>query len=379
MSVSARALYDYTARSDKELSFKRGQTLKVIEKSADGHWWDGLNGPRRGFIPVAYVEIIELQPAAPTPDTMAIPAPPVRRSSVQDREEEEGEGEGGKKEGGVKVSEPPTESSIEEVQEPAAPRSREPSRSPEPPTVTLTAEPTAKEEQTREAEEVARVKESSPAAEQKPKEEPPKEQLPRKPPLPPIHSGAVRSLTQQFTAPPQQVLVQPHRRPHSELSPRKSYEPPSTKTSLEPDPINRSSSASSGSSRVTHLTSQLEQRVPHAGPPPPPKPRPPPTAHSPGADKGPSAFHITPHSSTSGSPLQRAQLGSQVPPSKPLAKGAPGKVKRDWSQKRDDRPPYPAKPLVKPPPPAVPSKSLASNELQAELQAAMGKRKASDK
>lgn len=374
--MSARALYDYTARSDKELSFKRGQTLKVIEKSADGHWWDGLNGPRRGFIPVAYVEIIELQTAAPSTDTIAIPTPPVRRSSVQDKEEE-GEGEGGRKEGGgVKVSEPPTESTIEEVREPSVPRSREPSRSPEPPTVTLTAEP--KEEQTREAEEVAQVKESSPAAEQKPKEEPPKEQVARKPPLP-IHSGAVKSLTQQFTAPPQQVLVQPHRRPHSELSPRKSYEPPPTKSSLEPDSINRSSSASSGSGKVTHLTSQLEQRVPHAGPPPPTKPRPPPIAHSPGADKGLSAFHITPHSSTSGSPLQRAQLGSQVPPSKPPAKGGPGKVKRDWSQKRDDRPPYPAKPLLKPPPPAVPSKSLASNELQAELQAAMGKRKASDK
>ena len=375
MSVSARALYDYSARSDKELSFKRGQTLKVIEKSPDGHWWDGLSGSNRGFIPVAYVEIIELLQPTPVQDSVAIPPPPVRKSSVQDREDEVG------MEGAPlgKLSELPAGLKIDELVEPSGPSSREPSRSPELPAVMLTTDlvssPGTKTE-------TAHVREHSPAPEPDKLEEPHREPVLRKPPIP-----SVKSLTKQFATPPapqQQVLVQPHRKTHSDLSPRKSYEPPSSKGTVEPESIGRSSSTSG---RVTQLSNQLS-KVPLAGPPPPTKPRPAHGAHilSPGSEKVAAAFNISPHSSTSGSPLQRAQLGSQLPPSKPSAsrpgKPAPGKVKRDWSQKKEERPPVPAHPShppyparPKPLPPPVPGKS---NELQAELQAAM-KRKASDK
>ena len=60
MLIPAKALCDYNARSHKELTFKRGDVLQVIEKTPDGNWWDGLIQGRRGFIPVAFVKITGL-------------------------------------------------------------------------------------------------------------------------------------------------------------------------------------------------------------------------------------------------------------------------------------------------------------------------------
>ena len=378
MSVSARALYDYPARSDKELSFKRGDMLKVIEKSHDGHWWDGLSGDRRGFIPVAYVEIIELQSVTPTEELAVIPPPPARRSSMQDRKE-------GAEGVVVQVSEPPNKTTISELHEPA--QSKERSCSPEPPRVTLTPEPEAaekegvvkdgdKEGDKEKEKEGEKSREGSPI----PQSEPPKEEPPPQKPTVHIPTGSVKSLSSRFAQPPpQQVLVQPHRR-HQDLSPRMSYDPPRP-AAAEVEPINRSSSTSS-TGRVTQLTEQFKHKVPPGGPPPPTKPRPPAHVVSPGADRGTAVFHITPHSSTTGSPLQQAQLGSQLTPKAAPGKATPSKAgrgssRRDKGQKKEDRPPLPSKPLTKPltkpPPPKAP------NELRAELQAAVGKRRPTDK
>lgn len=363
MSVSARALYDYTARSDKELTFKRGDMLKVVEKSPDGHWWDGLCGTCRGFIPVAYVEIIELQTATPSAELTAIPPPPMRRSSMKEEDLASS---------GAQVSEVPAEGSIAELKEPA--NSRELSRSPEPPKVTLTSEPGASEEEGVEEGEEGRWREGS----HLPQIDTPAEEPPANKPAVPIPSGSVKSLTSKFAQPPpQQVLVQPHRK-HTELSPRKSYDPPHSPAGVDLEAISRSSSASS-SGRVTQLTGQFKHRMPSAGPPPPTKPRPPSHIVSPGADRSAATFHITPHSSTTGSPLQQAQLGSQLTPKTATGKATPSKagrgssVRRERSQKKEDRPPLPSKPVVKPPPPKAP------NQLQAELQAAVGKRRPTDK
>lgn len=360
MSVSARALYDYAARSDKELSFKRGDTLKVIEKSPDGHWWDGLCGSSRGFIPVAYVEIIELQTANTSTQLASVPPQaPARRSSMQDRKEEAAEP------GNGQVSEAPTESSITELKEPVT-NSRETSRSPEPPTVTLTQEDEAGEKATKVEGEAEEPRVGSPV----PQTDTSKESA-HKPPVP-ITSGSVKLLTDKFKAPPppQQVLVQPHRR-HQDLSPRKSYDPPHTAAGGDPEAISRSSSASSSGGRVTQLTAQFKPT------PPPTKPRPSSHIVSPGADRGAASFHITPHSSMAGSPLQQAQLGSQLTPKSAPGKTTPSKprapsVRRDKNQKKEERPPLPSKPLTKPPPPKGP------NELRAELQAAVGKRRPTD-
>ena len=360
MSVSARALYDYTARSDKELSFKRGDTLKVIEKSPDGHWWDGLCDSNRGFIPVAYVEIIELQTTTASTQLTAIPAPPTRRSSMQDRKDDEPEPK--------RASEVPAETSILELQEAV----REPS--PEPPRVTLTE--AGDEGKNRDE---GRSQDGSPL----PPSEVSKEDTAANKSAVPIAAGSVKSLSSKFKQPPaQQVLVQPHRK-HTELSPRKSYDPPQAAAAgLDPEVINRSSSTSSGGGKVTQLTEQFKHRP---GPPPPTQPRPSSHVVSPGADHSAATFHISPHSSTTGSPLQQAQLGSQLTPkpAPPGSKGTPSKpsrgsvVRRDKSQKKEDRPPLPskpaAKPVVKPPPPKAPT------QLQTELQAAIGKRWPTDK
>ena len=340
MSVSARALYDYSARSDKELSFKRGDTLKVIEKSPDGHWWDGLCGSNRGFIPVAYVEIIELQTTPSTAELAPVPPPPARRSSMQEHKEDEAASAAA---AAGRVSEAPAEASILEV--PA----REPSCSPEPPKLTLT--------EAEAVEEVEQKLEKRPVSPSDlAKQEPPA-------PKPPITvTSSVKSLSKQFASPtpPAQVLVSPHRK-HTELSPRKSYEAPVAAAGAEG--ISRSASTSGG-----RVAQQLKKN-----PPPPTKPRPSHTV-SPGADRATASFQISPHSSTTGSPLQQAQLGSQLgAKTTPGSSKAPAKPRSSAlrkSQKKDDRPPLPSKPVAKPPPPAK-----ASTELQAELQAAVGKRR----
>ena len=333
MSVSARALYDYPARSDKELTFKRGDMLKVIEKSPDGHWWDGQCGTNRGFIPVAYVEIIELQTTSSATELAVGPPPPARRSSMQEHKEEEEAG---------RVSEAPAVASILELP------TREASTSPEPPKVIVTVEQEVEEE----------AGEKTPLSPTD-KQEPP----PHKPPAAPTSS--VKSLSRQFASPtpPAQVLVSPHHRKHTELTPRKSYDPPVATSSTEG--ISRSASASS--------SARVPQPAGKRNPPPPTKPRPHSHTVSPGADRATASFHITPHSSTTGSPLQQAQLGSQLGGKTPAGK-APAKPRSSVlrkSQKREDRPPLPSKPLTKPPPPA-------KAELQAELQAAVGKRRPTD-
>ena len=57
----AVALYNFTGRSDNELSFNKGDTLLVSEIATTDpeKWWYGMNsdGSRRGYIPVTYVEI----------------------------------------------------------------------------------------------------------------------------------------------------------------------------------------------------------------------------------------------------------------------------------------------------------------------------------
>lgn len=53
-----QALYDYDARTEDDLSFKKGQKLKIINNS-DGDWWQaelwGTGSSQRGYIPSNYV------------------------------------------------------------------------------------------------------------------------------------------------------------------------------------------------------------------------------------------------------------------------------------------------------------------------------------
>jgi hypothetical protein len=52
----AQALYDYDARTEDDLSFKKGQKLKIINHS-DGDWWQAqlIGTSLTGYIPSNYV------------------------------------------------------------------------------------------------------------------------------------------------------------------------------------------------------------------------------------------------------------------------------------------------------------------------------------
>lgn len=52
----AVAGYDFEGRSDRELSFKKGDTLLIYSKYSD-EWWEGACQGREGLIPDKYVHI----------------------------------------------------------------------------------------------------------------------------------------------------------------------------------------------------------------------------------------------------------------------------------------------------------------------------------
>ena len=54
----AKALYHYKARSDKELSFKKGDIIQVFKRS-NNDWWDGCLDGVDGFVPCAYVQLLD--------------------------------------------------------------------------------------------------------------------------------------------------------------------------------------------------------------------------------------------------------------------------------------------------------------------------------
>uniref|UniRef100_A0A8R1TNZ1 Osteoclast-stimulating factor 1 n=1 Tax=Onchocerca volvulus TaxID=6282 RepID=A0A8R1TNZ1_ONCVO len=54
-----RALYDYTAQNDKELSFNEGDLLYVSDSSNDAQWWPARCRNQTGLIPGNYVMTAE--------------------------------------------------------------------------------------------------------------------------------------------------------------------------------------------------------------------------------------------------------------------------------------------------------------------------------
>ena len=70
-----RGLHDYTATQPSELSFRKGDVIKVLEKDPSGWWAGELNG-KMGFFPsVEWVEEI------PAPSDNTGGAPPINRTS----------------------------------------------------------------------------------------------------------------------------------------------------------------------------------------------------------------------------------------------------------------------------------------------------------
>lgn len=395
MRIGARALYGYAARSDKELTFNRGDALQVITKTPDNNWWDGFHSGRRGFIPVAYVEITELKtspsplppatdvaavlPSSPMtvapPTVLAVPAPPQRKSSIPVTEMEPGsskpneiphqpsiEEEAGE-EGEGTVSTEQTVGAAELTSDENAVVAVDDPGSPPPLTVTKDDESTGD------------VKSPTEVTS-------PKANFPVK---------SVRSLTMQFQDPDpvqqqqqqqSRVLVEPHSHTHR----RHGSDNYKVTTSSSETKEVRSPSAGS---KVSMLSSTFENKVVPAGPPPPIRPKPPPSAaHSAPAsttEVGGGAFPLMPHGTvglTGVSPLQRVAHHSQhvqkpalgkKPGSqaitKPPAKGkAGGKLKKKDSLKDKS-----GKPAPNPKPTAGFVATPA--EIQAELQARALKRK----
>ena len=318
MTISAKALYDYKARTEKELSFSKGDMLDVIDKTQDGNWWDGFHGGKRGYIPVKYVEISELQP---------IPVPPQRKSSMNT---------GGKEEGDSGSTSP-----LPTVQE-ASPESNN-----------NTAGPTPQEADTTQTD--VNKPETVPSTGGDSPKHTPAESPKRKKPTVPVKTGAVSKLTQQFQqpqhpAPPppsQRVLVGPHkthvRNPSADMN------------------KGTATSAGEGGTPVRSNSSGSKPPKPPLVAPRPAKPDPPPAAVSP--------FPLMSHDSHTSSPLQKAHLQGQV--SKPQATTShTAPVKKGGvfrSSGKRDKPPLPSKP-------PAPAKPTGSVQLQAELSAAVTRR-----
>mmetsp|Transcript_21277 Transcript_21277/g.55527 ORF Transcript_21277/g.55527 Transcript_21277/m.55527 type:complete len:243 (+) Transcript_21277:91-819(+) len=55
--MEARALHDFKASVADELSFSKGDTLKIINNEADEHWFQAEMHGKTGFIPANYVEL----------------------------------------------------------------------------------------------------------------------------------------------------------------------------------------------------------------------------------------------------------------------------------------------------------------------------------
>lgn len=54
-----QALYDYTEKSPRELSMKKGDTLLLLN-SAHKDWWKVELNDRQGFVPAAFVKKVWL-------------------------------------------------------------------------------------------------------------------------------------------------------------------------------------------------------------------------------------------------------------------------------------------------------------------------------
>ena len=393
LKIDARALHDYTARSDKEVSFHRGDLLQVIEKTPDNNWWDGFIQGRRGFIPVAYIEILELNPASPDSTTapqsgLSVPAPPLRRSSMPVPESTSS---------GKVVGDGLSEQAIQEETEVESSSPQEP----HPPSED------AKERETRTPELKVESSEESPAqaihteppqAENKPLEAvaipPPATSTPDKEDVKPEPKkrvgGAVKSLTQQYEPPPPgRVLVEPHHTHKRQQSDQ--LKKPQDGGEMHPR------SASSGS-KVGMLSSAFESKASSAaGPPPPIKPKPLGIPTSPITEQQQHAAMAFPLMSHGGgypsvSPLQRAahmsQAGKPAPPpplgqqhKKQPSKGSIRGPKRDKSVKSPEKssggkPSLPAKPPAPAKPSYVPRPGMGglyNKDLKEEMQARLKK------
>jgi len=56
--LDAVAMFDYTARSPAELSFKQGELI-ILHNKASSDWWRGEVGGVKGLIPHKYISVLD--------------------------------------------------------------------------------------------------------------------------------------------------------------------------------------------------------------------------------------------------------------------------------------------------------------------------------
>lgn len=56
--VEAIALYPYTARTSKEVSFNKGDVIQIFSRT-NNDWWDAKVNGQFGFVPVSYLKVVE--------------------------------------------------------------------------------------------------------------------------------------------------------------------------------------------------------------------------------------------------------------------------------------------------------------------------------
>ena len=57
--MEALAIYDFNATAEDELSFKRGETLLVLQTDRDANWYNAELRKRSGFVPKNYIQMKE--------------------------------------------------------------------------------------------------------------------------------------------------------------------------------------------------------------------------------------------------------------------------------------------------------------------------------
>ena len=72
------ALHNYTARSDKEISLKKGDIVTLISREAKHGWWKGSVNGKIGKFPSNYCVFIELETAQPSQPVTTQTSPPRR-------------------------------------------------------------------------------------------------------------------------------------------------------------------------------------------------------------------------------------------------------------------------------------------------------------
>merc|ERR1719336_284358 len=59
----AKALYNFQAQNNRELSFKKGDLI-YIKRQVDTNWYDGERNAVLGIFPVTYVEVLPVDPSS---------------------------------------------------------------------------------------------------------------------------------------------------------------------------------------------------------------------------------------------------------------------------------------------------------------------------